>query len=187
MTHLSKRPVALLTILQLLTVLVAGFGTLIAGFLGILAWTGLTEIILGVSSTAAASGLTLIKVFVVGGLATVVAVSACCYIALWNFLTLLQRMKKETAFTQRNCQALGRMALCCAVAAAILFVMMSYTAVGVFVPTRSFTRDVWEYVHSVCTLMIWPFGFGLVALLIQGVRVLMARAIALREEQELVV
>ena len=185
MTHLSKRPVTLLTTLQLLTVFVAGFGTLIAGFLGIFALTGVMELVRDDFPMTATP--LYVQVFVAGGLVTVIAVSICCYIALGSFLGLLQRMKKETAFTRRNCLALGRMALCCAVAAAILFVMMSYTAVGVFIPSRSFTRDLWEYLQEVCMLMLWPFGFGLVSLLIQGVRLLMTRALELREAQELVV
>lgn len=181
MTHLSKRPVALLTTLQVLTVAVALFGTWFAGFLGLLGIGGAKMIFVEEPTTVGA------KVFVVGALAAVACVSVCCYVTLASFFRLLQRMKRETAFTQRNCLALGRMALCCAAAAAVLFVLMGYIAFGVFVPTLSFTDSARRFVETVCMLMLWPFGFGLVSLLLQGVRVLMARAIALREEQELVV
>lgn len=181
MTHLPERPKALLTILQVLTVIVALFGTWFAGLLGLLGIAGASEILTEASAAVGA------KIFVLGALATVVGVSVCCYIALGSFFMLLQRMKKETAFTRRNCGALGRMALCCAVAAAMLFVIMSYIALGVFVPTQSFTRSFVQFVGTVCTLMLWPFGFGLVALLIQGVRLLMVRALELREAQEMVV
>lgn len=185
MTHLSKRPVALLTILQLLTGVLVLFGTWFAGLLGLLGGGVLWEIFS--DAQWAANGALSVTFFCVGALVTVVIVSACCYITLGSFLMLLQRMKKETAFTERNCRALGRMALCCAVAAAVLFLLMGYIAVGVFLPTSSFTQSIVQFAGVVCMLMIWPFGFGVVALLIQGVRVLMVRALALREEQELVV
>lgn len=181
MTHLSRRPKGLLTVLQILTAVVAILGTWFESLLYLLGFSAAREMLAEASTPLGA------KTFVVCALATVVGVSACCYIVLWSFATLLQRMKKETAFTQRNCRALGRMSLGCAAAAAILFTMMSYIAFGVFVPTRSFTGSVWQFVETLGMLMLWPFGFGLVSLLIQGVRVLMARALALREEQELVV
>lgn len=181
MTHLSRRPRALLTVLQAMTVAVALFGTWFAVMLGLLGVGGVQLIFADAGATVGA------KIFVVSALATVIGVSVCCYITLGSFFALLQRMKKETAFTQRNCRALGRMALCCAAAGAMLFAVMSYIAVGAFLPTRSFTDNLRPFVDAVCMLMLWPFGFGLVSLLLQGVRVLMTRAIALREEQELVV
>ena len=181
MTHLSKRPVALLTILQALTVVVALFGTWFAGVLGLLGLGGAQEVFRDAYTAWGA------RIFVVSALMAVVGVSVCCYVALGNFFALLQRMKKETAFTRRNCRALGRIALSCAVAAAMLFVLMSYIALGVFLPTRSFTGSLWQFGEMVCMLMLWPFGFGVVSLLIQGVRLLMVRALELREEQELVV
>lgn len=181
MTHLTKRPVVLLTVLQILTVAVALFGTWFAGFLGLLGIGGARIVFLEEPTTV--SG----KVFVLSALAAVVGVSVCCYVALIGFFRLLQRMKRETAFTRRNCLALGRISLSCAVAAAMLFVLMSYIAFGVFLPIRSFTGSLLMIVETLCLQMLWPFGFGLVALLVQGVRVLMARAIALKEEQELVV
>ena len=181
MTHLSRRPVALLTVLQVLTVVVALFGTWFAGLLGLLGFAGAREIFFEMPTILGA------KVFVICALMAVAGVSVCCYVTLASFFMLLQRMKKETAFTQRNCRALGRMALCCAVAAAMLFLLMGYILFGVFLPTLSFTDSLGRFVEAGCMLMLWPFGFGVVSLLIQGVRVLMARAIALREEQELVV
>lgn len=185
MTHLSKRPKGLLTLLQALTVLVAAVGTWMAVVLGILGWFAATEIFASLPE-AAETGLEAI-LFACGGLATVVIVSVCCYVALGSFFILLQRMKKETAFTRRNCRALGRMAFSCAVAAAVLFLMMGYIAFGVFVPTMSFTNSLWQFVDKVCVLMAWPFGFLVVSLLLQGVRVLMVRAMTLREEQALVI
>lgn len=181
MTQLSKRNVTLLTVLQALTGLIALFGTWFAGLLGLLGIGGASMIFTEEGATL--SG----KVFVVCALATVVVVSACCYVALGSFFRMLQRMKKETAFTRRNCKALGRISLSCALAAAVLFALMGYIALGVFLPTQSFTDSLLRFVGTVCMLMLWPFGFGLVSLLVQGVRVLMARAITMREEQELVV
>ena len=181
MTHLSRRPKALLTTLQVFTVAIALFGTWFAMFLSLLGFGGARMIFYDEVTTLNA------KIFVVCALLAVFGVSVCCYIALGSFFGLLQRMKKETAFTQRNCRALGRVALCCAVAAAMLFALMGYIAFGVFLPTDSFTNSLGQFVSTFGMLMLWPFGFGLVSLLIQGVRVLMARAIALREEQELVV
>ena len=181
MTHLSSRPRALLTTLQILTVVIALFGTWFASLLGFLGIAGARMIFHEEVTTLSA------KIFVVCALMAVAGVSVCCYMALGSFFGLLQRMKKETAFTWRNCRALGRMALCCAGAAAMLFALMAYIAFGVFLPTQSFTNGFGQFAETVVMLMLWPFGFGVVSLLIQGVRVLMARAIALREEQELVV
>ena len=181
MTHLSKRPKALLTILQGFTVVIALFGTWFAGLLGLLGLGGARMIFQEEPTTMNA------KIFVVCALLAVAGVSVCCYIALGSFFGLLQRMKKETAFTQRNCRALGRVALCCAVAAAMLFALMGYIAFGVFLPTDSFTNSLGQFVGPFGMLMLWPFGFGLVALLIQGVRLLMVKALELREAQEMVV
>ena len=181
MTHLSRRPVGLLTFLQVLTVLVALFGTWFAGVLGLLGLVGTVEIAFDPATTFGAA------VFIVGALATVVGVSVCCYIALVSFFLLLQRMKRETAFTRRNCKALGRMALSCAVAAAMLFVTMGYLAVASLMPTELQSLRVEAVLSAAGLLMAWPFGFAVIALLIQGVRLLMDRALALREAQELVV
>ena len=185
MTHLSQRPRVLLTTLQALTVLVGIFGTCLAVALGTLGVFAVREVVFG--PEAAANTAFTVKVFAFGGLVTVIGVSVCCYVTLLSFLLLLQRMKKETAFTRRNCQALGRMAVSCAVAAAILFVMMLYISFGVFVPSSSFTDTFWLFVDTVWMLMAWPFGFGVVSLLLQGVRLLMQRAMAMQEEQALVV
>ena len=181
MRHLSKRPAKLFTALQAMTVALALFGTWFAGLLGFLGIAAIRMIFHEEPTTLSA------KVFVVCAVAAVVGVSVCCYIALGSFFTLLQRMKKETAFTRRNTKALGRIALSCLAAAAMLFMLMGYISFGVFLPTRSFTGSVWQFMETFCMLMLWPFGFGLVGLLVQGVRVLMDRALALEEEQELVV
>ena len=181
MTHLSKRPAKLLAVLQVLTGAMALFGTWFAGLLGFLGVAAARMIFHEEGATL--NG----KIFVICALLAVVGVSVCCYVALGSFVMLLQRMKKETAFTRRNSKALGRIALSCLVAAAMLLMLMGYISFGVFLPTRSFTGSVWQFMETSFMLMLWPFGFGVVALLIQGVRVLMDRAITIREEQELVV
>ena len=181
MTHLSKRPAKLLTALQALTVVLALFGTWFAGLLSFLGIAAVRMIFHDEVTTLNA------KFFVICALLAVVGVSVCCYIALISFFRLLQRMKKETAFTRRNSKALGRIALSCLAAAAMLLLLMGYISFGVFLPTRSFTGSIRQFVETFCMLMLWPFGFGVVGLLVQGVRVLMDRALALEEEQELVV
>ena len=181
MGHLSRRPKALLTALQAMTFMVAGFGTWLAWLLGTLGLIVTREDLFNPAVPVGA------KIFILGALATVVVVSVCCYITLGSFFAMLQRMKEETAFTRRNCKALGRMALSCAIAAAALLLIMGYIAVGNLVPGNFTSRNFWASVEVVGTMMAWPFGFGLVALLIQGVRVLMIRAMDLQEQQELVV
>lgn len=176
MKHLPRRPKGLLTILQVLTVIVGVFGTWLAVVLELLGLGGVSMIFQEAETTV--SG----KVFVVGALAAVAVVSVCCYVTLVSFFLLLQRMKKETAFTRRNCKALGRMALCCLIASVPLFLLMGYMAVG-----TNITRGVWQLLDVTCVLLAWPFGFLVVSLLLQGVRVLMVRAMSLQEEQALVI
>ena len=176
MKHLSRRPKGLLTILQVLTVIVGVFGTWLAVVLELLGLGGASMIFQEAETTVGG------KIFVVGALAAVAVVSVCCYVTLVSFFLLLQRMKKETAFTRRNCKALGRMALCCLIASVPLFLLMGYMAVG-----TNITRGVWQLLDVTCVLLAWPFGFLVVSLLLQGVRVLMVRAMTLQEEQSLVI
>lgn len=180
MTHLSRRPRGLLSVLQALTVCVMLVGTWFAACLGFFGVSAAQELL---SGTVLVDARTCVVVF--GALATVAAVSVCSYITLGSFLALLERMKRETAFTERNCAALGRMAGCCGVAAAILFVMMVYILGGVLAELES--HDSLFAISFTAMLMVFPFGYGLVALMIQGVKVLMVRAMNLRKEQELVV
>ena len=180
MKHLPRRPKGLLTILQVLTVIVGVFGTWLAVVLELLGLGGVSMIFQEAETTV--SG----KIFVVGALAAVAVVSVCCYVTLVSFFLLLQRMKKETAFTRRNCKALGRMALCCLIASVPLFLLMGYMAVGTLTP-GNITRGVWQLLDVTCVLLAWPFGFLMVSLLLQGVRVLMVRAMSLQEEQSLVI
>ena len=182
MTHMTKRPKALLTTLQLLTVLVMLAGTWVAFVLGLF----------GVSAAQILTGHGTVGslVMIYASLATVVGVSICCYITLGNFLALLQRMKRETAFTPRNGRALGRMAASCAIAAAILFLMMVY--IGCWAGWSDLMNihhlsDILRVLNYTASLLILPFAFCVIALLIQGVRLLMLRAIALQEEQDLAV
>ena len=180
MTHLSRRPKALLTILQALTVIVALFGTWLAVLLELLGIGGVSLTFQDAGSTVGG------KVLIVGAVAAVAVVSVCCYITLVSFFLLLRRMKKETAFTRRNCKAIGRMALCCLTASAALFLLMGYVGVG-SLAEGELTWSIWRLVDVVCVLMAWPFGFLVVSLLLQGVRVLMVRAMNLQEDQELVI
>lgn len=176
MKHLPRRPKGLLTILQVLTVIVGVFGTWLAVVLELLGLGGVSMIFQEAETTVGG------KIFVVGALAAVTVVSVCCYVTLVSFFLLLQRMKKETAFTRRNCKALGRMALCCLIASVPLFLLMGCMAVG-----TNITRGVWQLLDVTCVLLAWPFGFLVVSLLLQGVRVLMVRAMSLQEEQALVI
>ncbi|MCH5287430.1 MAG: DUF2975 domain-containing protein [Christensenellaceae bacterium] len=180
MKHLPRRPKGLLTILQVLTVIVGVFGTWLAVMMELLGLGGASMIFQEAETTVGG------KVFVVGALAAVAVVSVCCYVTQVSFFLLLQRMKKETAFTRRNCKALGRMALCCLIASVPLFLLMGYMAVGTLTP-GNITRGVWQLLDVTCVLLAWPFGFLMVSLLLQGVRVLMVRAMSLQEEQALVI
>lgn len=182
MMHLSKRPVRLLILLQALTVLVMIGGTAFACLLG---YIGVAML-----SFVWGEGFGIVT-FVGGALLTVVAVSVCCYIALVSFIRVLERMKKGTAFTEENCRGLGTMAASCGIAAAALFLMMLYWSAALAVPTFINEGIVLSQIVQLGTftaiVMIWPFGFGVVALLIQGVRLLMIRAMKLQREQAFVV
>ena len=182
MTHLSRRPVKLLTLLQAMTALVMIGGTALACLLGHIG-------LLGIKFTWG-EGVGVIA-FMLGALLTVLVVSACCYVALVSFIRVLERMKTQTAFTERNCKALGVMAASCGIAAAVLFLMMSWWMAALAVPTVITEGAALSMFVSLgqfaAIMMIWPFGFGLIALLIQGVRLLMIRAMTLEREQAFVV
>lgn len=182
MTRFTKRPKVLLTILQALTILVMLAGTWIAYVLGILGVSAARY----VGNHAPVGSL----VMIYAALATVVGVSVCCYITLGSFLGLLQRMKRETAFTARNGKTLGRMAGCCAIAALILFLMMVYIGILNGLPdllTMRKLSDFLRVLNYTISLLILPFAFSVIALLIQGVRLLMLRAIDLQQDQDLAV
>ena len=182
MTHLSQRPVRLLTLLQALTVLVMIGGTAFACMLGYIGVAMLTFVW--------GEGFGIVT-FVGGALLAVIAVSVCCYITLVSFIRVLERMKKGTAFTEQNCKGLGTMAASCGIAAAALFLIMVYWALALAGPTFINEGFVLSQLVSLgsftAIVMIWPFGFGVVALLIQGVRLLMIRAMKLEREQAFVV
>ena len=183
MTHLSQRPVRLLTLLQALTVLVMFGGTGLACMLGYIGVLGLVFVW--------GEGLGVVS-FVVLSLLTVVVVSACSYVTLICFLNVLQRMKTDTAFTAKNCDALGTMAASCGIAAATLLAIMVYwtavSAVSELMSVGTLTPSSFVSLGTLfAILLVWPFGFGVVALLIQGVRLLMIRAMRLEREQAFVV
>ena len=73
MTYLSKRPVALLTILQLLTLSIALFGTWFAAILAVLGGSALSELFRG--AQWAADGSLSVILFFAGAMAAVVTVS----------------------------------------------------------------------------------------------------------------
>lgn len=113
----------------------------------------------------------------VWGIATVVLVGLVSYVALWQFLTMCQRLKKGTAFTAANEQSMGRIALCCAVASGAL--LAALLVLLCFCPALP--------LGLVLLTLLACAAYGAVALVAYALQLLVRRAAVLQQESELTV
>ncbi len=113
----------------------------------------------------------------VWGIATVAVVGLVSYVALWQFVTMCQRLKQGTAFTAANEQTMGRIALCCAVASGTL--LLALLVLLCFCPALP--------LGLVLLTLLACAAYGAVALVAYALRLLVRRAAALQQESELTV
>lgn len=111
------------------------------------------------------------------GIATVVLVGLVSYVALWQFLTMCQRLKKGTAFTAANERSMGCIALCCTVASGALLVAL--LVLLCFCPALP--------LGLVLLTMLACAAYGAVALVAYALQLLVRRAAVLQQESDLTV
>ena len=159
---------AVFTALQAATLIAGVLGTLFALLLG---WIGLTWLSIALEDHAVrmlmACGI---------GFAVLFTVSVMCYGALTAFFGMCGRLKRETAFTENNEQAMRRIARCFAVCAAVLALALP--------PLRLL---IGETVLPSIYIAVIAFLFRFVALLAHALCLLVRRAHALQMDSDLTI
>lgn len=166
-------PAVIFTALQTLSIVALIVGFLIAGYLGYIGCLGLR---VGAEEHSA-----LVLSMSVTGLVTVLAVSVCCCVALLVFFRMCGRLKHGSAFTPENDKAMGRLVQC-SIGVGVIFwitVIVLYLLQGPFVS--------WSLLSLDGRFMILGFCFLCLALVIHALRLLVKRAIALQQENDLTV
>ena len=114
------------TVLRGATVAAGVIGTAIAA---LLAWIGVDCLISSLTLCTDGESCACWTAASVTGLATVLAVSVCAYVALAVFYRLCGRLRERGAFTQENARAMGCIACCFAAACAALLLSTAAMAV----------------------------------------------------------
>lgn len=166
---MSKRTDLVFTLLQVITVVIALLGLLAAIYLGMF---GAAFCLFAIAEPDYAA-----LVYAVIGLITVAAVSVLSLVALYSFFMLCRRLKRETAFTPANGKAMHRIALCCGCSSAGLFIalilaffLMDGIALG-----------------FVEVMLLLTAVYLCVALLAYALELLVHRATALQQENDLTI
>lgn len=161
------------TTLQVLAILALAAGTLLMVWLDIL---GISALLRGIFDARG----DLIP-FSIIGLMTVAFISIMCYIALISFFTLCGRLKTGTAFTKQNTRAMKRIALCSlGVGAAFLLsdALICLTSFMLFDPSF----------HLVDVYLVGiSLVFFLIALVVWTLYILLERATAIQQENDLTI
>jgi len=116
------------------------------------------------------------------GLATVLTVSICCWRALLRFFAMCGRLKSRSAFTDDNCLALGFIARQCALAGTALAGGFAFFCVMCWLNDASENA-----LFILIRLMPLPALLLIAGLMIWAVHLLMGRALALQQENDLTV
>lgn len=168
-------PATIFTLLQCLTVLLSLMGLWIAGTL---LYAGILALQCGYPGIGMPLGsyVTLLAV----GFLSVLTVSAACAVAMYTFFRLCGRLKKGTAFTRANEQAMGRIALCCLIAGLTLLISCIVLWVA---------ESVWGYVMGLYwfQMLVVALLCIAVALIAWALALLVRRAVVLQEEVDLTV
>lgn len=111
--------------------------------------------------------------WVFGRLIAAAALSGCGCIAVGNFFFLLERIREGSACSEDGSRMLGRMARCSAIMAVVLALLLwFYTALEMKDAPTMLRID---GVNDLLMCVYIPLAFFTAALVIQGVRLLMAR------------
>lgn len=111
-------------------------------------------------------------VWVCSELAAVIAMSILGCGVLWRFWQVLEELLQGRVRTARNAGLLGGMARGCAVIAAIMAAMLCFYAALESMGPQSYIISAWE---EAIVMMVFPLTFLTAALLIRGVRALIAQ------------
>lgn len=165
---MNKRMNVVFTLLQIIAVVIAAIGTAVAVVLGIIGGSQLS-VFIGKQNAADIA-------YAILGLLTVVAVAGGSYMALFQFFTMCQRLKRGTAFTAANEKAMHRIALGCGISGAVLGVMM--------VAFMFYQGAFLALIETMCLLSVAYLCVGLVA---YALELLLRRATAIQEENDLTI
>ena len=168
-------PATIFTLLQGVTVLLSLMGVWIAGTL---LYAGIMALQCGYPGIGMPLGsyVTLLTV----GFLSVLTVSVACAVAMYTFFRLCGRLKKGTAFTRANEQAMGRIALCCL----IVGLTLAVSCLALWV-----AEIVWGYVMGLYwfQMLVVALLCIAVALIAWALALLVRRAVVLQEEVDLTV
>ena len=168
-------PSTLFTMLQGFTVLMSLLGVWIAVTL---LYAGVLALQCGYPGIGMPLGsyVTLLTV----GFLSVLTVSGACAVAMYTFFRLCGRLKKGTAFTRANEQALERIALCCVFVG--LTLLISCIVLWVAESVWGFVMGLYWFQMLVVALLCIA-----VALIAWALALLVRRAVTLQEEVDLTV
>ena len=163
------------TLLQGVTVLMALMGVYLAAML---LYVGIQALGAGYPGIGMPLGsyVTLLTV----GFLSVLTVSGACAVAMYTFFRLCGRLKKGTAFTCANEQAMSRIALCCL----IVGLTLAASCLALWV-----AESVWGYVMGLYwfQMLVVALLCIAVALIAWALALLVRRAVVLQEEVDLTV
>ena len=165
---MNKRTNMVFTLLQIIAVVIAAVGTAVAVEFGIIGGS-LLSIFIGKQNGADIA-------YALLGLLTVIAVAGGSYVALYQFFTMCQRLKRGTAFTAANEKAMHRIALGCGISGAVLGVMM--------VAFMFYQGALLALIEVMCLLSVAYLCVGLVA---YALELLLRRATTIQEENDLTI
>lgn len=161
------------TVLQSLALLAMAVGTALMVWLGIIG--------IGALQRGFADGRAELVIFAIIGLVTVALISALCYMALTSFFKLCGRLKTGTAFTAENTRAMRHIALCS------LGVGVSFLCSDGMIALTSWTL----YDPNFHLIDVYFVGvaliFLLVALVVWTLYLLLDRATAIQQENDLTI
>lgn len=170
MERRSKKTMIVFSLLQVMTGLLVAAGTLLAILLTVFGVNCLMIEDLGAE-----------RFMAVLGLVTVAVVSAGCYVALISFIAMCQRLKRGTAFTERNSRALHRIAVSLGIAAGMVLMTDLVLMIAYCGPDCS------PFVLPLLMLHAAAFGFAGLGLICEALHMLVTRAVALQQESELTI
>lgn len=165
---MNKRTNMVFTLLQIIAVVIAAVGTAVAVEFGIIGGS-LLSIFIGKQNGADIA-------YAILGMLTVIAVAGGSYVALYQFFTMCQRLKRGTAFTAANEKAMHRIALGCGISGVVLGVMM--------VAFMFYQGALLALIEMMCLLSVAYLCVGLVA---YALELLLRRATAIQEENDLTI
>ena len=168
-------PATIFTLLQGITVLLSVLGVWVAGTL---LYAGILALQAGYPAIGMPLG-SYISLLTVGFL-TVLTVSGACAVAMGTFFCLCGRLKKGTAFTRANEQAMNRIALCILIVG--LTLLLACTALWI-------AERLWCYVMGLYwfQMLVVAVLCAAVALIARALALLVGRAVALQEEVDLTI